>query len=301
VNVTDPIKLGFEPEVIVLPLDGILLLRTTTGLIKKSTKYKRILASITEVGIIEPLSVSAPQGDKGLHLLLDGYLRYAALLELGETTACCLIAVVDEAYTANKRINRLSTIQEHFMIVRALGRSVSAEKLARALDMDVKFVWRRRKLLDGICPEVIEQLKDKHVNPQTFEILRKMKPMRQIDAAELMAAAGNYTASYAKALLAATRQEDLIRADRPKKINGMSQEQMARMEREMESLQRDFKAIEASYGDDMLNLVIAGGYVSRLLANAEIRRYLEQRHPEILKEFTSIAAAASLDHADAAA
>jgi hypothetical protein len=44
------------------------------------------------------------------------------------------------------------------------------------------------------------------LNPTTFDVLRKMKPMRQIEAADLMSTAGNYAASYAKALLAATRQ-----------------------------------------------------------------------------------------------
>jgi hypothetical protein len=37
----------------------------------------------------------------------------------------------------------------------------------------------------------------------------------------------------------------------------MTPEHMARMKREMESLQRNFKVIETSYGDDVLNLVIA--------------------------------------------
>ena len=92
------------------------------------------------------------------------------------------------------------------MIVRAIERGVSEDKLAKALNLDVKAIKRRRTLLVGICPEVVELLKDKSVNPNTFEVLRKMKPMRQIDAAELMNTAGNFTASYAKALLAATRQ-----------------------------------------------------------------------------------------------
>ncbi len=48
-------------------------------------------------------------------------------------------------------------------------------------------------MLNGICAEVIDLLKDKSVNPHTFETLRKMRPMRQIEAAELMTTAGNYT------------------------------------------------------------------------------------------------------------
>ena len=72
----------------------------------------------------------------------------------------------DEAYTYNKRINRLATVQEHFMIVRAIERGVSEDKLANALNLDVKAINRRRTLLVGICPEVIELLKDKSVNPK---------------------------------------------------------------------------------------------------------------------------------------
>jgi hypothetical protein len=106
---------------------------------------------------------------------------------------------------------------------------------------------------------VIELLKDKSVNPVTFDVLRKMKPMRQIECAELMLTVHNWTSSCAKALLAATKQNDLAKPDRPKKISGLTREQMARMEREMASLHQDFKQIEESYGDDILHLVVVRG------------------------------------------
>jgi len=185
------------------------------------------------------------------------------------------------------------------MIVRAIDRGVSEEKLAKALNLDTDVIKRRRSLLEGICAEVVDILKDKTVNPVTFDVLRKMKHMRQIEAAELMNLAGNYTASYAKALLAGTRQHDLVHANRPKSVNGITPDQMARMEREMETLQRDFKAIESSYGDDVLNLVIASGYLAKMIGNGEISRYLGQHHPELLDEFRVIVAAASLDQPDA--
>jgi hypothetical protein len=68
---------------------------------------------------------------------------------------------------------------------------------------------------------------------------------------------------------------------------------MARMEKEMESLQQDFKAVETSYGDDVLQLVIASGYLAKLIANREIEKYLVTHHAEILGEFRSIVAATS--------
>jgi hypothetical protein len=42
-----------------------------------------------------------------------------------------------------------------------------------------------------------------------------------------MNTAGNYTSSYAKALLAATRQMDLVKSHKPKKVAGLTVEQMA--------------------------------------------------------------------------
>jgi len=69
------------------------------------------------------------------------------------------------------------------------------------------------------------------------------------------------------------------------------------MEREMASLTSDFRAIEASYGDDVLHHVVASGYLNRLLSNPAIERHLTNRHPELVDEFRAIIAASSLDEA----
>jgi hypothetical protein len=81
----------------------------------------------------------------------------------------------------------------------------------------------------------------------------------------------------------------------------MSAEQMARMEREMNGLQREFKAVSASYGDTVLNLVVASGYLSSLVGNARVSGYLERHYPEILSEFRAIVAATSLEESGSAA
>lgn len=295
------VKAAFESRLVLLPLDEIEPSRVPPAAMRTSAKYRRIAQSIAEVGIIEPLVVARPISEGSRHLLLDGNLRFAILQEAGEVAAKCLVSDDDESFTYNKRINRLAIIQEHFMIVRALKRGVSEEKLARALNVDVGSIKRRRILLDGICPEVIDLLKDRNLSIHTIEVLRRMKPMRQIEAVELMMALDNFSCSYAKALLAATRQSDLAQPDKPKKVGKMTPEQMARLEREMNTLNQDFRALEASYGDDVLQLVISAGYVGRLLGNASVCQYLAKRHPEMLEELRGIVAAASLDQASPAA
>ena len=65
----------------------------------------------------------------------------------------------------------------------------------------------------------------------------------------------------------------------------------------MDGLQREFKRVAASYGDTVLDLVVASGYLSGLIGNPRISHYLEQHHPEILTEFRATVAATSLEEA----
>ena len=55
---------------------------------------------------------------------------------------------------------------------------------------------------------------------------------------------------------------------------------MALMERESASLEREFKMAEQSYGTDHLDLVLAKGYLGKILGNARVVRYLAQHHQE---------------------
>ena len=111
--------LGFVPEPLVLPLSSVLPSRKTPEGLLASRKFKQITASIEAVGLIEPLSVGKPNRE-GQHILLDGHTRLVALKQLGFDKAPCLVATDDESYTYNNRINRLSSIQEHLMVRRAV-------------------------------------------------------------------------------------------------------------------------------------------------------------------------------------
>lgn len=289
------VPLGFIPDTLLVPLDQILPSRKTpTGLIT-SVKFKQIRSSIDDVGLIEPLSVTAANKTTGQHLLLDGHIRLIALTELGFTEAPCLVATDDEAYTYNSRINRISTIQEHFMIRRAIERGLSMERLAKALSVDVSHIIKKMTLLDGICPEAADLLKDRQFSAEISRVIRKMKPTRQVECVELMVSANNITVSYAEALLVATPTEMLVDGKKPQKLTGVTQEQMSRMEREMANLQGQYKLVEQTYAEDVLNLVLARGYLAKLLDNKSVVRYIKQRRPEVLEQFEVIVETTSLD------
>ena len=119
--------------------------------------------------------------------------------------------------------------------------------------------------------------------------------MRQIEVAELLSAANNFGVPYIKALLAATHPEMLVDPDKSKIVEGLTPEQVSKMEKEMEVLQRDLKAIEESYGNEVLNLVLARGYLTKLLNNARIVRYLSQHYADILNELQTVSEGSSLE------
>lgn len=288
------VLLACEPEIRQIEVESILPLRQVPSGARSSTKYRRISASIQEIGIIEPLIVHPCTDAKNQYMLLDGHIRLDILKSAETPTVECLIANDDEAFTYNHKVNQLSAIQEHFMIRKALENGVSEEDIARTLDVDIYKIRMKRDLLDGICPEAVELLKDKRATRDALQLLRQVTPMRQIEMAELMCASHNFSGPYAKCLFAATPQEQLVEQKSAKKVDELTPQEMARMEREMEALSGDFREIEKTHGANVLNLVIVAGYLRSLLDNARVVRYLAKDYPEIMAEFQKIAESRSL-------
>jgi hypothetical protein len=62
----------------------------------------------------------------------------------------------------------------------------------------------------------------------------------------------------------------------------------------MEMLARDFKAVESSYGQNVLHLTLARAYIRKLLENAGVTRFLQTSHADIQAEFAKLAATEAL-------
>jgi hypothetical protein len=122
-----------------------------------------------------------------------------------------------------------------------------------------------------------------------------MKPMRQIEVAELLATANNFSVPYTKALLAATPPDMLVEPDKHKTVDGLTPEQMAKMTKEMESLQQDLKTIEESHGNQVINLVLARGYLTKLFNNHRVTQYLNEHHSDLFTELQTVLAGTSLE------
>ena len=291
---TTKVHAAFDLTGVTLPLAAIHPIRQVKPTDSAWGKYRAILASIREVGIIEPLIVHPQKKSPNVYHLLDGHMRLKALLELGRTDVFCLVANDDDAFTYNDKVNSLSLIQEHRMIVRAVDSGVSPEQIAKALDVDVGKIRASLNLLDGIHADAVELLKDKPITASALRIYRKVNPLRQADMAQLMVSSNNYTRAYAEALIVGTPTAQLVNGSKAKTVRGISEEEVARMEKEMEMLERDYRLHQDHYGENVLHLNATQRYVKRLLENAKVKRFLSTRYPEILEEFQAVVEMESL-------
>ena len=70
---------------------------------------------------------------------------------------------------------------------------------------------------------------------------------------------------------------------------------MAIMEREMSNVEGQFKILEHTYGQDVLNLVLVKGYLTRITNNESVIRFMTRYYPELLHEFSSIVNTTSME------
>ena len=274
---------AFESEIVTLDVSKINYTKELLPNVLGSTKFSVILSSIKEVGIIEPPVV---RYDAGKYLLLDGHLRIQALKKLKIDKVDCLLSTDDESFTYNKHVNRLSNIQEHKMIVKAIERGVTPERLAKVLNLDVDVIMQRKNLLDGIIPEVAELLKDKIIPRDVFRYLKKMKPVRQLEAANLMVDLNNYSVKFARSIWHASTDKQLIVPIKRPVTQDM--EKLERLETEIASVQEQYQIVEDGYGLKVLNLMLSTTYIKSLLANERVQNYLRNNELEIYQMFSKI-------------
>lgn len=284
------VRLGFERDCIEVPLDRLHYQIALPAGVKESVTYRQILSSIRAIGLVEPIVIMLDQNQAGLFTVLDGRMRLEALRDLNAQRILCLISTDDEGYTYNKRVNRLSVIQAHRMIVRAAERGVSVPQLAEALNVSESAIRERFRLLDGICSEAVVLLAEKPAPSGIFRMLKQMKPFRQIDVAQAMINLGNYSLKLASAMLQNTPTDQLtdVAAEKAKRVG--PNEALLRLERELAAMQADTRMLEEGYGPASLQLEIIKTFVgTSILENAAIVRWLAKHQPEYLQQLQKIA------------
>lgn len=256
--------------------------------IKISVKYKQILFSIKEIGMVEPIALFI--NNENEKIILDGHLRVEAFKDLGLNKLFCLLAKDEESYSYNKFINRLSVIQEHRMIIQAVDAGVSEERLSSALNVSIPVLKSKFKLLDGICKEVVALLAEKQVPKAIFSILKKMKSDRQIEAVSTMISINNFSKKFTLSLLHFTPDELLVNPKDSKLINQDIAKNFARMEKEMAAMEMETKELESIYGTNNLKLAVIISHIKKMLGNYNVLNWLVDNNPDYLNQLKKIAA-----------
>ena len=114
--------------------------------------------------------------------------------------------------------------------------------------------------------------------------------MRQMEAAELMVGQSNYSAGFARAILAATHEDQRVPSrKRTTPLGDVTREQIVRLERELATTQQRTRCVEENYGVDNLTLTVTKTYLAKLLSRPKVVQWLNQKRPDYLLEFQAIA------------
>jgi len=107
---------------------------------------------------------------------MDGNLRYHALQKLGVKDVLCIIADQNDSFTYNARICRMSPIQEHRMIAKAVQKGVPVERLAATLNLSEKYVRATLNLLNGLDPAAVDILESRHMSHRGHQGVQEGHP-----------------------------------------------------------------------------------------------------------------------------
>lgn len=261
----------------------------------RSEKFIQIKCTLKAIGLIEPILIYI-DGDKNEIKILDGHLRIEALKELGETKVECLVSTVYDTYTPNTKVNQVTIIQIQKMLKDAIKAGVPIELLSSSLNVSVESLKGKISILNGISPKVIEILNDKNVPKATFQALKKMVPLRQLECAHLMIKFDNFSKNFSHSLLQSSPKETLVEtlSKTPASKEG-HKKIIERLEKEMAHVHVDADKLKETYGSNSLKLTIIISHIKTLLENQVLFRWMHKNKPDLLNELIKISEINSLN------
>jgi len=259
-----------------------------TPLRKRSVSKKnhaRLLANIKAAGLIEPLCVCQEDGQ---YFILDGYLRYTALLELGVETVPCLVLASRDLYTPNRQVNHLSSKEEVRMLRKALEK-LDESTIAEAFGVPSLKSRLSTSLYRELHPLVVTELDKGALMQSVARELTYVVPKRQLEILQLMQEGGDRSLAFAKAQVLATQPQLRCKKRRnsPWQRGQNTKRDLVRKLAEVEKHYDFYSTLYRQYVGDLLKLVI---YVRQIVSRPELRDYLAEHHAEDLKFFESMLA-----------
>jgi len=115
------------------------------------------------------------------------------------------------------------------------------------------------------------------------------------DGLKLLSSAANDARFHLESATPPEQRTDFKPTERDKQLAPI--EQIVKLEKEMSQVQTQYKDAEENYGSDLLNLVVAKGYLTKLLGNDAVKSYITRHEPEILEHFELVVNTVSMEEA----
>lgn len=165
---------------------------------------KRLKASLETSGLIEPLLVCYKSGT---YYILDGYLRYTLLMEMGEKKIPCYLMDSMDSYTPNKYVNNVSPIQERRMFLQAL-KTVTPKAIATAFGTTEIRKRLVNRIAKSLCEEAIQLFDEDVISRICAHDLVHVSPERQRVILLLMKEVSDFSTAFVRAQVLKTKNKD---------------------------------------------------------------------------------------------
>lgn len=248
--------------------------------------YNRLVANLKAVGLIEPLLVCQ---EAEQFFILDGYLRYTALVDLGVETVPCLVLPSRDLYTANRQVNHLSPRQEITMLRQALEK-IDEKTIARAFGIESIKSRLNTSMFRELHPQVVAALEKGQILQAVAKELTFVVPSRQLEILKLMQDAGDSSMAFVKAQLITTppaARSKKVRKNSPWERGQQTRKDLVKKLTEVEKHYDFYSGLYRQYVGDLLKLSI---YVRQIVTRPLLQEYLKKHHSETLKFFESLLA-----------
>ncbi|HPF99362.1 MAG TPA: ParB N-terminal domain-containing protein [Kiritimatiellia bacterium] len=267
-----------------IPIAALRPLRQRNINLETNKGFRKILTSIQSVGLIEPLSVFEEQDG---YTILDGFLRFKACEQLGVREVPCLIYRNKEAYTFNKMVNRLSPYQEMKMLRKSLE-AIDESTIAHVFGLQSIRYRLAPTLLHDLHPEIVRAFEDNEIGRTTAREIAYVLPSRQLEILKEMRFVNDFSPTFVRGLVVRTPFELRNPKRRQRKTwsedTARKNELVTRLE-DAEKQHSFYVKLYRQYSTDLLKLSF---YVRKIVTTPKLLAYLEEHHPDILRQFRSI-------------
>ena len=245
---------------------------------------KKLRSTMMSIGMIEPLIVTPHEND---FYILDGYLRWTILLEMGVESAPCLIISTLDGYTCNKQVCNISKSQESRMLQKALSH-IDERTIASVFGLKKMKPRISQQDVDKLHPEIVQAFDDGKLSQVCLKEMKNVVPKRQKEILGEIRKTGAKGADFVRAQILKTPKNERIAETKAKSP-------WSRQNHEKKSLLTKLKTVNEQhdlysrlyrqYASDLTKAVI---YIRELMSIQPIETFLENHFPKELTFFKEV-------------